>query len=492
MDSSDKNLQLVIPDYSADSEAESLWGYARGYADTLALGPETVLPTPEVLSRWTSRDDPARCPDDALEESTRRLVELLGQGSSWLWTSIIRQKPPVMLAIDAPARRWRSLAQVCQAAANAFENGRSQIHPLAPLLKAWFERPQPVTPDLRPKGTVPVTLLDRQARQGKLIDIPSSHVEDVPDPVYLPGLEPPAREKAPHILALFDLSGVPATLVANRRGEHPARRLLLEVVVSAPIRSRLWATFAVELREIRDWLWPGGWRPYRDWPRLKQILNVLNNARLPWEGELDGRWQRKRWLPVSVIEYPDDPDLDATVIFEVRIPPGGEQGPLIDRARLRAYGAASAPAWRGYLHAAYHWNQHLSHQGKPLLPTRPVVERGDGDAILDKDGRVVSGPGGLPVKSWADPRAVRTGEIEENPTARRFGGYRVFTAEDLAHWCFPGELLVGGKLREYRRRAAAVFATMGEDGAVVLDEGSTPEGAPGWRVFRPDSLLPPY
>ena len=80
------------------------------------------------------------------------------------------------------------------------------------------------------------------------------------------------------------------------------------------------------------------------------------------------------------------------MIFEVRIPPGGEQGPLVDRARLRAYGAASAPAWRGYLNAAYHWNQHLSHQGKPLLPTRPVVERGGDDAILDKDGRVVTGP----------------------------------------------------------------------------------------------------
>ena len=45
---------------------------------------------------------------------------------------------------------------------------------------------------------------------------------------------------------------------------------------------------------------------------------------------------------------------------------------------------------------------------------------------------------------------------------------------------------------KYRQRAVAVFIRMDEDGAVVMESDTNPEGAPGWRIFRPDALHPPY
>ena len=81
--------------------------------------------------------------------------------------------------------------------------------------------------------------------------------------------------------------------------------------------------------------------------------------------------------------------------------------------------------------------------------------------------------------------------MEENPAARRFGLLQVFTADDMVGFCFPGEVLSGAKLREYRLRAVEHSELMHGDNAVVLEEDRTPDGDMGWRILRPAELRMP-
>ena len=48
-------------------------------------------------------------------------------------------------------------------------------------------------------------------------------------------------------------------------------------------------------------------------------------------------------------------DLDDRVRITVHLPPGSEQGPQIDRGRLRWWGVQSAPAYRALINLAYAW-----------------------------------------------------------------------------------------------------------------------------------------
>ena len=468
--------------------SETLARYQRDYLEHFPQpeGMPVDTATPSEFSRWL---DSGECLPEALADSNQRLNDLYRTPAHWVWTPeaapmaaiTVPGMPPWPLALHQVVDHWKASAR------------QGVLHPLFPLMQEWTNRPRPAAPELRRHGVVPRGALDIKAEQGRLFALPRTSyiVRDVLEPAYLPGLEPSGRAKPATTLALFDAMGLSKVVDRGRNGEAVDRRLMLETMMTAALPRRNSTSVTVPLRTIRDWLWPNGWHRGRDWPKLLEAFQTINQAWLPYEGMIDGRWQRRMWLPVTVVDIPATPDLDAPVVLHIRVRPGDTgNGALIDRQQLRKYGAESAPLWRGYLSAAHHWDQHGTFKSRPIQPTRPVVERGPGGVIIDQDGRPVT-RGDKPETRWTHARAVWTGEVEENPAARRFGLLQVFTADDMVGFCFPGETPSGAKLRKYRVRAMEHHERMHEDNAVVLEEDQTPDGDRGWRILRPAELRMP-
>ena len=359
--------------------------------------------------------------------------------------------------------------------------------PIDPIVRAWQTRAIPAEPDLRDRGIVPGATVAVWPRQGALFPLPNIAHKVNPDPVYLPGMAPPRLPNTPSIMAIFQAEGLSPLSVRGRGNEAIDRRLLLEMLMTVPIKSRGAGLLSVTLQTVINWIWPGeGSYHSRNWPRLKSAFHSINSATFPWEGIIDGRRQAITYAPLTIARWPQRGELDGEVVYECRIPPGGEPGPLVDRVQLRRYGATDVLAWRIYLHAAHHWNQHLTYGGKFLSPTVPQVERGKGHVLLDIHGQEVRDASSNPVTHWNDARAVPTGETEENPAARRHGGLEVFTPDDLLGWAYPGQLLTGAKRRAYRSRIRPIIDRMVSDTALQVQEFKTDEDVLiGWQIFRP-------
>ena len=362
--------------------------------------------------------------------------------------------------------------------------------PIDPIVRAWQTRAIPADPDLRDRGIVPGAALAIQPRQGALFSL--SRLADkihIMDPVYLPGTAPQRLPNATPILAIFSAVGLSPVITLGRKGEAIDWRLFLEGLMTVPVARRHAGMVSVPLRTVRDWIWPGlRWTRSRDWPRLEAAFRSVNAVTLPWEGLIDGARQAIRYAPMTIVRWPQHGELDGLVVIHCRIPKGGAQGALVDRAQLRIYGATDALAWRLYLNAAHFWNERMTYQGRLLSPTVPEVVRGENGVILDMDGQIVRDDSGRPSKNWAHPLAVQTGKTEENPAARRFDGMRVFTADDLVSWAYPGQHPTGALRRQCRRRAVETLLQMAKEGALQAPEGKTAEGVPGWQILRPHHL----
>ena len=359
--------------------------------------------------------------------------------------------------------------------------------PIDPIVIAWQTRAIPADPDLRDRGIVPGATVAVCPRQGALFPLPNMTHTVNPDPVYLPGMAPPRLPNTPSIMPIFQAKGLSPLFVRGRGNEAIDRRLLLEMLMAVPIESRGAGLVSVTLQTLTDWIWPAEESYHsRNWPRLKSAFHSINACTLPWEGIIDGRRQAVTYAPLTIARWPQRGELDGEVVYECRIPPGGEPGPLVDRVQLRHYGATDVLAWRIYLHAAHHWNRHLTYKGKLLSPTVPQVERGKGHVILDIHGQEVRDASSNPVTHWNDARAVPTGETEENPAARRHGGLEVFTPDYLLGWAYPGQLLTGAKRRAYRSRIRPIIDRMVSDKALEVQEFKTAEDVLiGWQIVRP-------
>ena len=466
---------------------------------------DRLLPTVGDLAMWVSTE---ACPAPALESTASHIKRVLeataellpdtepeqGQIRAYLSSEALD-----LFADEAHLDAANALAAVAVAhryfrQLRLHHGGpeRALSRPIDPIVIAWQQRAIPADPDLRDRGIVPGATVAVWPRQGKLFPLPTiPHKVNIvpPDPVYLPGMAPPRLPNTPSIstMAIFQAEGLSPLSVRGRGNEAIDRRLLLEMLMTVPIKSRGAGLLSVTLQTVINWIWPGEESYHsRNWPRLTSAFHSINACTFPWEGIIDGRRQAVTYAPLTIARWPQRGELDGEVVYECRIPLGGEPGPLVDRVQLRHYGATDVIAWRMYLHAANHWNEHLTYNGTFLSPTIPQVERGKGHVILDIHGQEVRDASSSPITHWNDARAVPTGETEENPAARRHGGLKVFTPDDLLGWAYPGQLLTGAKRRSYRSRIRPIIDRMVSDNALQVQEIKTAEDVLiGWQIFRP-------
>ncbi len=432
--------------------------------------------------------DSGMCPSATLREVAERIAKLYGhkvhkvQVTGWALGGLVGW-------VNGVEAHWP--AAELRADAKRLSTKRRRLrNPMAPLVRAFRSRPHETSLDSRPYGIIP----NAAYRTPKQIELPSmpervlaaATIEH--EDAYLPGLEPQPGPEPAWPLTLFDVAGK-VSMVDGRGGIALPFRLALEAMMQAPPSKRNSAYVMVTIRDIAEWLWPHGWKPSGELrKKLAQAAEVVNRLAMPWEFVFNGRTFRN-WRPVAVRADAYD-SLDAAVLLQVQLPVGSGQGPLVDRARLRAYGPHSR-AYRGYLSVVSHWNEHGTRNGRRILPVRPRVKRNAEDLIVDAAGNVIREPGGKPTRNAKHRRAVQLGGVEDNPWAERYGLLRVFTPDGLAGLVYGKaslDSLARGNYRQYRRRAVKTFEGMAEDGALMLPEGRTPEGAAGWQVLPPEGF----
>ena len=328
---------------------------------------------------------------------------------------------------------------------NMREKKRAFRFPLSPIVEAW-QRIDPVAePDKHSNAIAPNIL-----RGGYLQTSvkPSAEASRLPDlgevaaqgpTAELPSLETPKSGQLVPVLplVLYDHKGQ----LHNHNTRGPASisiRLLFEALLGVDYDLRQPnRVIPVEatLGEVKDWLWPTGWRRRDNLSQLQAALHELNDLLV--ELEVDGDVGLH-----NLVMAHTRPDLKSSLDFPIRFQvfqlPGGGHGPLIARQELRRWGATSAPAYRAYLRLAYLWDDvKARRRGRRVLATRPKVLRDAQGFLVDAQGRRITDRQGQPTKNWSNPQAVKTGELERNPDADLVPQLGPEDLTELCYWADP-------------------------------------------------------
>jgi len=370
----------------------------------------------------------AECPESAMTEANLRAREVIGDDAA----EVTVHEGIVTVAIDGDAVAWSTVNEAVREATCA--------HPLGPIIDAWQEAyPPSVKPKIRNDSIYPgrLVLSDREdPRTGRLFS--PSFYENTAGGVtaYLPGLGLEYVDHAPSLpLAFYYAGGRPGS--GSGRAAPVALRLWLEIIFASRLqyggRSQ---QFEIEQSDLLNWLYPNGWRRGgRSVAAVIDACRALDEMRIPID--YDGRGL-VAWRVVGVDGRPLQHG--APVVCTVKLPPGSERGPVIDREALRRYGMESAVLHRGMLNVAFR----LHHPGRTSRPVR-------------------SGKKFVPVK---DP--ARYGErlltTDGNPIHHR-------AAHEIVRLFYPGDTSRGNTFAQHLHRAIEALRRLENDAHLRIDDG---------------------
>ena len=305
-------------------------------------------------------------------------------------------------------------------------------HPLAPLVKAWQERPVQTTPySVKQKASL--------ARLHKIGDesrrlLNTSYDPDPPaQPFLFPEMTATVRGCPSWLLWLFDKAG--GQSMSQGRGAPWPMRLFVGALLHLAVveRDGQWRTLPFPTEDVIRWIHPNGWaNRRRDWERFPKALDDM--ARQLSYVPVPGIGSVALLFPSIIPRSPSDP----LVEFTIRIPSRAATGARIDWEKLCQYGTDSAGHYRAYL-AACAIMDNSAIQGQPV--TRQIDE-----------GILRSGKG---------KGKRRTGKMTSNPASRYVQG---FTDADLA-------TMIGfdGTNKRRRHDARKAFERLADDGVLELD-----------------------
>ena len=216
-------------------------------------------------------------------------------------------------------------------------------HPLAPLVRAWWKRPQHIEADTHPDAILPAgTLQHAPSATYRSLEIGGDRTRE-PDQFELAYPGKPGKV-APETVQLDLLpaehADVPVTplLLADAagfselqqgRGARLDKRIFLYALAAMPMSARVSGgsyMWEPTLEQIRDLLWPksprtgrSSWKPSKHDRALNQALDAVNLAKVKLPN-------RDLWLPVRTWRQPDPRNLDSRALIEIALPPGGAIG----------------------------------------------------------------------------------------------------------------------------------------------------------------------
>ena len=258
----------------------------------------------EDLAKFLASD----CPDTTILEVAERISALEGGVPvvvvGWVAGGIVGWR-------DGEERHWHSSALRAEAIRKKIPN------PLAPLMRAWQNRPAVVGLDKKRHAIIPNAVFRRPA-QTELPGMPDQLDTGRPyEPGYLPGFETPAGPEPAWMLMLFDAAG--AALTSGRGAYRPLRLGIEAMMQASPSERTHGAHVHVQVKDLRDCLWPNGWNPTRERVMLAQDIAALSRMTIVGEWKVDGRIYT-HWFPVA-IRAADLSDLLGWVLLDIKLPP---------------------------------------------------------------------------------------------------------------------------------------------------------------------------
>ena len=262
-------------------------------------------------------------------------------------------------------------------------NDQRPPHPLKPIVKAWQARPVPVEYQNNSNPIFPGLIIqDTKIRRtsNHRFWTPPHHVQQQGDVLLcLPGFRPGEEFSAPETpslpLALYDL-GIGRNAKANGPGAPLALRIFIEACLAVPPDARGTGPCLlrpVRLKEFLQLLYPNGtakhWRAARHLAALLDALAALDSpeARIPWRDPDTGRMYARRVVTTRDVPYEGRPD--DWISFLVDLPPGSDQGFIVDAPVLRRAGVQSVMRYRLALSLSAHWHE-------PGKTRRPIKRYG--------------------------------------------------------------------------------------------------------------------
>ena len=473
---------------------------ARTDVDLLAaLAPADRIPSPADLADWLPE-----CPPDAAAEAAALLAAVFDDGRHWHWRIIdgdhlVAFGPAVPPSGTPDDMGYLANLRTVHCAWCDLPAPRPR-HPLTPLVRAWADAPLPAAWDERRHPVMPGALAGREGGT-RTLHVVSGDLRQLalgfngtgqtePATASLPGIEPvqPAPVPVLPFVAPYDRAG--GASMTQGGGAAHALRLFVETLMAVPPELRRTdtgppASLTCTLRQLVGALWPRGWQRARDWPRLVAGIAGLNRLGVEWERS-DGHGGI--WYTVTVRSAPRDGALlDDVFRFEVLLPPGSTQGPMVDRTHLRLLGLDSAVAFRLYLALCWLWDAHGTYDGRLIGATVPEVERDTAGYVLDARGEIVTERGGRPTRRATHKRAVQTGGRIINPAAME--RYPALSPDDLAVMAYaPADLAADGsaRRRDQRRVARKALDLIAKLTGAAIVPAERPDGVTGCvRVLPP-------
>ena len=359
---------------------------------------------------------------------------------------LVRVSEPIRVP-SLPSKSLAACSEILHARWAERPAGQHGKHPLAPLIEVWLAR-QPIDPDQRPTGIVPMpfTFLTNRKARAALPDLTGRRSEgafQVGEQMELPGLGSHEGE-VPALISLLD--GANAGNWRNRSGNASVfARIFTEALLSVPTAARrgVECRFSIAVSEaVGDWL---AWNPKNYRARapktglaLEKALDRFYEARIP-VGKTGWYLPLIPW-GVSGFRMQD------RLGFVASIPSAGTVGPLVNRVLMRQIGKLNAAAYRAYLWLSFDWNRYGSHAGQLIRPHRQHVLRDPRGRLLDRDGNLILHRSGRAARSnWHD-LAVLTGKAEWNPARARYPRY---SRADILRMCFTEEQLADSQRDHY-------------------------------------------
>ena len=261
-----------------------------------------------------------------------------------------------LVQLDYLDEMWRTLPEA--------DRGK---HPVAVIVRAWQnEYGRPVDANRRndPIFPGPLLITDRKTTTGYLMQV---QVPGTGRTGYLAGFGP-GPDGAPELMAgalplqMYDLGAGSKAAGTRGKGAPLALRLFVESVLAVPLTARTGRGRvmlpAIRWGELLENLYPGTAANWKAGKHLEAMLRAFNSldspeALIPWQNEAGG-WQARRVVVVE--DRPITGHRSEWVRFSVNLPPGSEQGPLIDMGALRRAGVVSDTAYRLALALSALWN----------------------------------------------------------------------------------------------------------------------------------------
>ena len=377
---------------------------------------------------------------------------------------------------------------------NCWNKDNSMRHPLATLIQAWQQEQTAKHISKEHDRKHPVAIIDR-ASMGSVRDvIIEGSTEELgemkgisaPAPkseqLEIPGLE--TSSILPPVLPLQAVQMVEGIETTKRGAVAMPIRLFFEAIMALKPKETE-EVIRFQLGDLLHYLNPNG--KYNRTNHLPYVLRGLHSLyflRIPYRENPDKPSTEVDWIPVLPRTVPNlNSGDDASIIFEVKLPPDASNGMMVEKYILRLTGKQSSARFNGYFSACWIFDRYGTTPQGIIDPTQPKQRRDNQGYLLTTDNKRIFDNHGKALKNQYHPNAIAQLERTRNAARQR---YPIWSFDDLVRACFP-KGFDSSKRATYLSRAKKAWEALEAEEIVRIEKDKN-----GWRIMPSESHIKHY